>query len=468
VIERPVFENSNTKTIEIEKIEMSDSVIVFHIKATSNPGEWIAIDKNTYIKESGSDEKLFFTHGEGINLDDKNIIPKSGSISFKLFFPPLRPEVIKIDYIEDYHLGGWRIMGIHLLPHAPIEPKKTLSRKEVSTLKKYIYPLRTYEPDGGDTKDLRVLDKLIGDSKVVALGEVTHGSSEIFKMKNRIIQYLAINNGFDIFSIEANMPESYKVSDYAVRGVGDPKKLIAGMYFWTWRTEEVLNMVEWMYKFNQTTQRIVFTGFDMQHYLGSINELFDAFRGNDNVEKKIIELKKKLEEIMTRSQQNRDVISVIDSEAKEIDALISFLKNSIEASTFQAAQKAWLQQNMVVIQQFSENNSGFWRDKCMADNVIWIKDQNPNSKLVLWAHNGHIQKTNQMMGAHLSQKLGDDYTTFGFTFFNGSYTAVGSKGLTSYDAVQAYPGTLEYLLEQLKEPMFILDLKKIKADTHKG
>jgi len=74
-----------------------------------------------------------------------------------------------------------------------IEPalKTALSQSEMATLKKYIYPLRTYEPDGGDTKDLKTLDKLIGNSEVVALGEVTHGSSEIFKMKNRIIQYLA-------------------------------------------------------------------------------------------------------------------------------------------------------------------------------------------------------------------------------------------------------------------------------------
>jgi erythromycin esterase len=159
--------------------------------------------------------------------------------------------------------------------------------------------------------------------------------------------------------------------------------------------------------------------------------------------------------------------SVDDGEAKEIDALISFLKNDIEISSFQPVQKAWLQQNIVIIQQYLENNSGLWRDKCMADNFLWIKEQNPESKLVIWAHNGHIMKTNKMMGEHLSQKLGDDYTAFGFAFFNGSYTAAGSKGLASYDAVQGYPGTLEYLLEQLKEPIFILDLKKIKADNHK-
>jgi erythromycin esterase len=309
-------------------------------------------------------------------------------------------------------------------------PKTSLSRKEKATLKKYIYPLRTFEPDGGDIKDLKILEKLIGDSKVVALGEVTHGSSEIFKMKNRIIQYLAINNGFDIFSIEANMPEAYKVSDYVVRGVGDPNKLITGMYFWTWRTEEVLNMVEWMHKFNQPNKRIEFTGFDMQFYDGSINELLEAFKGKDEIEKHINDLKKKLDEIRTRSRQNRGMISVEVSEQQDIDRLISIITNSIESSSFQVTQKAWLFQTIVVIQQYLEMNNYLWRDKCMADNFLWIKEQNPNSKLVIWAHNGHIQKTNQMMGNHLSQKLGNGYTTFGFAFFDGSYTAAGDKGLT--------------------------------------
>jgi hypothetical protein len=37
------------------------------------------------------------------------------------------------------------------------------------------------------------------------------------------------------------------------------------MYFWTWNTEEVLNMILWMREFNRSGKgRIEFTGFDMQ------------------------------------------------------------------------------------------------------------------------------------------------------------------------------------------------------------
>ena len=331
-------------------------------------------------------------------------------------------------------------------------PKSSLSQEELAALKQYVYPLRTFEPDGGDTKDLKALDNLIGTSKVVGLGENSHGSSEIFKMKNRIIQYLAENNGFDIFSIEASMPEAYKLNDYTIRGEGDPRKLIAGMYFWTWRTEEVLNMVEWMLRFNEPNQRILFTGFDMQFYSGAINELYNAFKGDMEVEAVIADLKKKLDE---------------DAGINEVDPQLLFLQNSIKTSSFQPSEQAWLLQNIVIIRQYLLPYRGAMRDKCMAENFMWIYEHNPNSKFITWAHNIHVMKTDNSQGYHLSQKLGNDYKTFGFTFYDGSYIANGSRGVTSYEAVTAYPGTLEYLLNQLNEPIFILDLKKIKSDNHK-
>ena len=342
------------------------------------------------------------------------------------------------------------------------EPKTSLSEEEITALKKYVYPLRTCEPDGGDTKDLEVLDKLIGSRNVIALGEVSHGSSEIFKMKNRIIQYLVTNNDFDIFSIEAAMPEAYKLNDYTIRGEGNPIKLIWGMYFWTWSTEEMLNMVEWMHQFNRPKQRILYTGFDMQAFEGAVNEFFEAFQGNEEVENKITVLK----EILYGTRVGN--ININDDKMKELEAILSFLQNSIGTSSFQIYEKEWLQQNITVIRQYLGNNTvNNWRDKCMAENFMWIKEHNPDSRFVIWAHNMHIMKTSNMMGFHLAQKLGDDYTTFGFTFFNGRFTAVGSSGLASFEAAKAYAGTLEYFLNQLNEPIFILDLKKIKTDNSK-
>ena len=113
--------------------------------------------------------------------------------------------------------------------------------------------------------DMQPLKKVVGDARIVSLGEATHGSREFFQLKHRMVEFLATQMGFTIFSIEANMPEAYKLNDFVLNGNGDPAKLIKGMYFWTWDTQEVLDMVLWMREFNKSGKgRIEFTGFDMQ------------------------------------------------------------------------------------------------------------------------------------------------------------------------------------------------------------
>jgi len=113
--------------------------------------------------------------------------------------------------------------------------------------------------------DMQALKPLIGNARIVSLGEATHGTREFFQLKHRMLEFLATEMGFTIFSIEANMPEAYRLNDYVLNGAGDPAELLRGMYFWTWNTEEVLEMIRWMRAFNASGRgRVQFTGFDMQ------------------------------------------------------------------------------------------------------------------------------------------------------------------------------------------------------------
>jgi len=135
---------------------------------------------------------------------------------------------------------------------------------ELNWLKQHIVPLKSCEAGQG-FEELASLKRMVGDARIVALGECTHGTREVFQMKHRLLEYLATQCRFTVFSIEASMPEAYRLNDYVLEGKGDPAKLIAGMYFWTWNTEEVLAMVQWMREFNRSGKgRLEFTGFDMQ------------------------------------------------------------------------------------------------------------------------------------------------------------------------------------------------------------
>jgi erythromycin esterase len=77
--------------------------------------------------------------------------------------------------------------------------------------------------------DLQPLKALIGDARIVSLGEQTHGTREFFQMKHRLTEFLASEMGFTLFAIEANMPEAYKVNEYVLTGQGDPRELLQGM-----------------------------------------------------------------------------------------------------------------------------------------------------------------------------------------------------------------------------------------------
>ena len=339
-----------------------------------------------------------------------------------------------------------------------------LSDADKRELHRYVYPLRTCESDGGDTQDLDILRQLVGDCKVVGLGENTHGTSEVFKMKDRIIRYLAENCGFDIFALEANMPECYQLNNYTVGGIDNPIRLLIGIYMWPWRTHEMLNMIEWMKVFNASEPRITFTGVDMQNYNGPILRLQAIFEKNPSDKTLVEKIKDKLHRIYPRPFQ-------IDGElAEDIDSDLEELKTRIEAKNRPPMQRAWALQNIELLHQFlSQKKDPDWRDRGMADNLLWILRNNPGSKAVVWAHNAHINCLKQVdilhrsMGGFLKKSIGDDYRTFGFVGYEGSYTA-WKNGLQSFELPKAHPGTLEYVLGQLDEPLFILDLKKMREE----
>jgi erythromycin esterase-like protein len=140
-------------------------------------------------------------------------------------------------------------------------------------LKTAAVPIATTDP-AAPIDDLKALAPMFDGVRVVGLGEATHGTREHFQLKHRLVEYLVREQGFSIFSIEASTPEAYRLNDYVLTGrsgeITDPATLIGGMIFWTWNTEEVLALVQWIREFNRqqeaagSPKRVQFTGFDMQ------------------------------------------------------------------------------------------------------------------------------------------------------------------------------------------------------------
>src|SRR5437763_334042 len=53
--------------------------------------------------------------------------------------------------------------------------------------------------------DMQPLKKIVGNARIVSLGEATHGTREFFQLKHRMLEFLASEMGFTLFSIEANI-----------------------------------------------------------------------------------------------------------------------------------------------------------------------------------------------------------------------------------------------------------------------
>ena len=68
------------------------------------------------------------------------------------------------------------------------------------------------------------------------------GTREFFRMKHRIFRYLVEEMDFKTFAIEASWPEANRINHYLQTGEGDPARLLAGLYFWTWNTQTEITL----------------------------------------------------------------------------------------------------------------------------------------------------------------------------------------------------------------------------------
>jgi len=344
------------------------------------------------------------------------------------------------------------------------------SNKEIRWLKNNSITIKTELAENG-FDDLQPLKKLIGNARIVALGENTHGTSEVFKMKHRLVEFLTTQMGFTIFSIEANMPEAYKLNDYVLRGEGDPKKLLKGMYFWTWDTQEVLDMIVWMKNFNSNGKgKVQFTGFDMQFQNGSLENLSKFSKENNNVFKTELETITKLfskSPHQSTSVQNAKDLEIIEQNCESILAYFTKNKENIHKSLTESEYNSLVQNVNILIQVVQyKGKEGFetvkYRDASMAKNIDWILANNLGKKIILWAHNGHIETKKGSMGSHLSDTYGNDYYNIGFLSNNGTYTAVNSKTLSSDNVLlSGEPGSFEYSFHKTDIPLFYFDFRSI-------
>ena len=131
-----------------------------------------------------------------------------------------------------------------------------------------------------EAADLNPLMARIGSARVVLLGEATHGTSEFYRMRERITRELIVKKGFRFIAIEADWPDAARVDHYVRHFQYPPSEWTAFARFptWMWRNTEVRDFVSWLRKHNGTVERdkrVAFHGLDLYSLYDSIRSVLD-------------------------------------------------------------------------------------------------------------------------------------------------------------------------------------------------
>ena len=106
--------------------------------------------------------------------------------------------------------------------------------------------------------DLAPLREWIDGARVVGLGEATHGTRDFFQLKHRLFEFLVSELDFNLFVIEAPLPQSLAINHYVLTGEGDARHSLASMPHFIWNCEEVAGLIEWMRAWNAEHERKLF------------------------------------------------------------------------------------------------------------------------------------------------------------------------------------------------------------------
>jgi len=328
--------------------------------------------------------------------------------------------------------------------------------------KEHIIKLESCHPDE-DLKDLSGLGKAIGGSKVIGLGETTHGTNEIFTMKHRIIKYLIKEKGFNIIAFESNKPETELINQYIQGGNGDPKELLKGIYFWTWNTQEILDLIIWLRAYNMANdEKIQFLGIDMQYNKQAIKNLKTYYSSNAAIINQLLEIE------TLYKQNKRSKLNY-----KHLDVLIKNLSEKINrhlTNNEDVEKIAFVKENLKVISQsahMDKTQSTVYRDESMAGYVKDYLEKSANNKVIVWAHNMHISKDEfWKMGFHLQKQFKSDYYSIGFSLSKGTFIAKDyqNKIMRNNKLSENPKKSIEYQFDKLGIPLFFIDTDFLKLD----
>jgi erythromycin esterase-like protein len=126
--------------------------------------------------------------------------------------------------------------------------------------------------------DLDAIVKAAANKQYVMLGEASHGTSEFYTIRAELSKRLIAEHGFSFIAVEGDWPSCFTVNQY-IKGYSQCDAQTALRDFdrwpsWMWANEEILDLVKWLKKYNETAEKQVgFYGLDVYSLWESMEEI---------------------------------------------------------------------------------------------------------------------------------------------------------------------------------------------------
>jgi protein-L-isoaspartate(D-aspartate) O-methyltransferase len=293
---------------------------------------------------------------------------------------------------------------------APTSPKAAAPAKRVSA-DETVSAIARHAERFGDiaTTKLDGLMDRIGDARIVLIGEATHGTSEFYRMRQRISRELIERKGFSFIAIEGDWPDAARIDHYVRHAQYPASEWTAFARFptWMWRNREVRDFVEWLRTRNHTRdadQRTAFYGLDLYSLNTSIRAVLEYL---DRIDPAAAKIARERYGCLTPWQADpatyghATLTGAYETCEQDVARMLTDLLQKQRAYAthdgdrfLDAVQNAKLIANAEKyyrIMYYGSRASWNLRDTHMFETLTALLNfHGPQSKGIVWAHNSHV------------------------------------------------------------------------------
>ncbi|ARC28770.1 erythromycin esterase [Bacillus toyonensis] len=365
---------------------------------------------------------------------------------------------------------------------------QSIQKNIVKSIQSQAHPLKTTEPSK-PFEDLKPLKKMIGSAQYVGLGENTHGSSEIFTMKFRLVKYLVTEMGFTNFTMEEDWGNGLKLNEYIQTGKGNPREFLKLLY----PTDEIIAMIEWMKDYNadpSNKKKIQFIGLDLKTMDQSVfNKVIDYVKQHrPDLRAEVEENYKDLSSFTGSIQEYMNLAPEMKAKFKaNAEKVAQLLKDEKEQTNKDvgSSEYIWVKATANAIEKFTTMllsndypNVIKLHEQYLADHAMWAQETF-GGKTMVWAHNIHMAKGiideklyPDAAGQFLKERLDNNYVTIGSTTTEGNFTLYSeynpsTGGKIATDTIPQNVKSFNYTLGKVPYKMFLLDNRHLKGHAEK-